>query len=102
MVGVRSHLSWVIAGWLVCQFASVAAPLALYAAITPSSGHDKECDCPIAPGQVCPMHHTNEGARTGEIRNASGGSEATFLAQAGEIGLLPHHAQRARLKKKSL
>ena len=89
MVAVRSHLSWVIAGWLVCQFAGVAAPLALYAAITPSSSHDKECDCPIAPGQVCPMHHTTEGARTCKIRNASGGAEATLLAQAGGIGLLP-------------
>ena len=89
MVAVRSHLSWVIAGWLVCQFAGVAAPLALYAAITPSSSHDKECDCPIAPGQACPMHHTNEGARTCKIRNASGGSEAALLAQAGGIGLLP-------------
>ena len=86
---VRSHLSWVIAGWLVCQFAGVAAPLALYASTTPSGSHDETCGCPIAPGQACPMHHTGEGVRTCKIRNASGGSEATLLAQAGGIGLLP-------------
>ena len=88
MVAVRSHLSWVIAGWLACQFAGVAAPLALHAISTSSGSHD-ECDCPIAPGQACPMHHTGEGDRTCKIRNASRGSEATLLAQAGGIGLLP-------------
>jgi hypothetical protein len=88
MRAVRSHLSWVIAGWLACQFAGMAAPLAMHALSAPSGSHD-ECDCPIAPGQACPMHHTGEGDRTCKIRNASGGSEAALLAQAGGIGLLP-------------
>jgi hypothetical protein len=88
MVFVRSRLSWVIAGWLACQFAAAAAPLALQAINVPSGIHD-ECDCPIAPGQACPMHHTDEGDRTCKIRNASGGSQAALLAQAGGIGLLP-------------
>ena len=56
MAAVRNRLSWVIAGWLVCQFAGVAAPLTLYAISTASGGHDATCDCPIAPGQACPMH----------------------------------------------
>jgi hypothetical protein len=92
MSAVRGHLSWVIAGWLACQFAGAVAPLALHVFRTPSASHD-DCDCPIAPGQACPMHHKseqkNEADRTCKIRNASGGPEAALLAQAGGIGLLP-------------
>ena len=90
MHALRRHLSCVIACWLACQMAGVAAaPLALYTASAPSGDHAEKCECPVAPGQACPMHRTREGDRTCKMRNASGGSEAALLAPAGGAGVLP-------------
>src|SRR5438046_1009334 len=90
MRALRRHLPWAIAGWLACQMAGLtAAPLALSGAHASPADHDEKCDCPVAPGQACPMHHTREGDRTCKIRHAFGGSDAALLALAGGVGVLP-------------
>jgi hypothetical protein len=69
--------------WLVLQLAALAAaPIALCS--RPASGlamrHDANC-CPgIAPGQVCPMHHTREGEPTCTMSSACGTSDIALLS----------------------
>jgi hypothetical protein len=84
----RRHLVWVVCGWLVCQLAGVAAaPIMLLGA---TATHDEqECDCPVAPGQACPMHHSGKHDTTCKMRNAFGGPEAALFALSGGFGVLP-------------
>lgn len=53
MSRLRRRLSWVFAGWLLCQSAAIAAPLAIAA----KSAIDDICGCPTGEGATCPMHH---------------------------------------------
>ena len=90
MLLVRRSLSWTICLWLVCQTIGVAAaPLVLYHGGAASGAHDEEtCNCPVAPGQACPMHRPHDSSRC-QVRSASGASEAALLALAGSFGVLP-------------
>jgi hypothetical protein len=83
---VRRHLAWIAGAWLLGQVAAIAAaPLALHRAT--AVGVEDDC-CPgVAPGQVCPMHHTREGKRTCEMRNACSSDNAALLSLAGGTGL---------------
>jgi hypothetical protein len=87
MHGVRSRIRRVAVLWLFCQAGAVAgAPFALWAApsaLVALADHD--C-CPgVAPGQVCPMHHTREGVRHCAMSSACGASDAALLTVAGLI-----------------
>jgi hypothetical protein len=66
----------------------VASPILLSQAA--ASDDNRECDCPVAPGQACPMHHGGaHGDTTCKMRNAFPVSSATLLSQAGIFGILP-------------
>ena len=83
----RRHLMWVICGWLTCQLVGVAAaPVMLWGA---TAHDDQECDCPLLPGQTCPMHHNGKHDTTCKMRNAFGGAEAALFAMTGGFGVLP-------------
>ena len=90
MCFVRRHFAWMICGWLACQVASVAAaPLAFCCKSVPAADPDDRC-CPgMLPGQICPMHHTQEGKRTCKMRNACTPSDAALIALASGIGIVP-------------
>ena len=78
---------WVVCGWLACQLVGVAAaPVTLWGAI---DHDDQECDCPLLPGQTCPMHHNGKHDTTCKMRNAFGGAEASLFALTGGFGVLP-------------
>jgi hypothetical protein len=85
----RRHLSWVVCGWLACQLSGVVAtPLVLWHAV--ASTDDRDCDCPIAPGQACPMHHNGKhDDATCRMRNAFPASDAALFSQSGVFGILP-------------
>jgi hypothetical protein len=82
---IRRRLSWLIAGWLICQIASLAgAPV--YAAF----GLDEDACCRgLGPGQTCPMHHPRASDRTCKMRSACPRGETAVLALAGGVGVLP-------------
>jgi hypothetical protein len=84
---VRARLPWIVGAWLLCQSAAFAsAPLALWRSPAASAADD-DC-CPgVAPGQVCPMHHAKEGARTCAMRSACAPSDAALVALSGGIGV---------------
>jgi hypothetical protein len=93
MLSVRRRLAWVACGWLACQLAGVvAAPVVLWHLA--ASNDDRDCDCPVAPGQACPMHHggNHEGRQdtsTCHLRNAFPTSDAALLSLSGGSGILP-------------
>jgi hypothetical protein len=84
---IRGRLSWLVAGWLLCQAAGLATAPALVAI-----GVDQDACCPgLAPGQACPMHHkANPGDRTCTMRSACQPPDAALVSMAGGIGVLPH------------
>src|SRR5207253_10488601 len=88
----RRRLSWVASGWLALQLAAfAAAPIGLCCAHTEdaTTSAAKPC-CPgIAPGQVCPMHHTREGARTCTMRTACLAGDAALLQLFTIPGFVP-------------
>ena len=85
----RRQLSWVICIWLASQIAGIAAaPVAFCCQDVQTADADKCCPG-LLPGQICPMHHTQEGRRTCKMRNACGGADAAMIALAGAIGVLP-------------
>jgi len=89
MTGLRRHLPWVVCGWLACQMAGLVASPVLLSQLAATEEH-RECDCPVAPGQACPMHHGGtHGDTTCKMRNAFPGSNATLLSQAAVFGVLP-------------
>jgi hypothetical protein len=73
----------------VLQVAALAAaPMSLCAhpAAVPSAHHDANC-CPgIAPGQVCPMHHTREGGRTCTMSSACCAGDIALLSLSFALG----------------
>ncbi len=79
-----------VVAWLVCQAAAVAsAPFALWQS-GPTIAVEDDC-CPgVAPGQVCPMHHTKEGQRKCVLRGACASSSAALIALSGGLGLPAH------------
>ena len=84
----RRHLAWVVCAWLTCQLAGVAAaPIMLWG--TTAAHDEQECDCPLLPGQACPMHHNGKHDTTCKMRNAFGGSDAALFALSGGFGVLP-------------
>jgi hypothetical protein len=89
MAFARRRLSWVIGLWLVCQVAGLAAaPVGYYCRGVQTVDDDKCCPG-LLPGQVCPMHHTQEGKKTCKMRSACSASDAAVLALAGGIGVMP-------------
>jgi hypothetical protein len=92
MVAVRRRVSWIVSLWLACQIAGVvAAPLAF--CCQPVLASDEEECCPgLAPGQMCPMHHTRARDKkepTCKMRDACGRTDSGLVALAGVVGLLP-------------
>jgi hypothetical protein len=87
---VRRRLSWLVGAWLLCQIANVAAaPLTFCCQNVATAGDDEKC-CPgLLPGQVCPMHHTKEGERTCKMRAVCAGTDASLVALAGGLGVMP-------------
>jgi hypothetical protein len=86
MFALRGAVRYVVSAWLVWQIAALAVPFALCCA--PMEHDDATC-CPgVAPGQVCPMHHTREGDRSCKMRDACAHRDAMFLALT-VVGILP-------------
>jgi len=75
----------------MCQLAGVcAAPAALACMPAPTSSHEDEACCPgLQPGQVCPMHHTREGAKRCLMRSACGSGDGALVALVFTSGVLP-------------
>ena len=97
MLGFRRHLSWAICGWLASQIVGIVAAPALVWQLT-ASQVDQACDCPLGPGQACPMHQggTHDGKHdskqdtpTCKLRNAFPASDAAMFSQSGAFGILP-------------
>lgn len=94
MQRIRKPLSWLVAGWLVSQLATlVAAPIVLGGSgAVHAASDDANCTCPpgTAPGLTCPMHSSPYGdAPTCRIRSTSGPSDAALLSLVGGLGVLP-------------
>ena len=77
--------------WLMCQLAAlIAAPVGVCIAPAETVASAEEACCPgVAPGQVCPMHHTREGAKHCAMRSTCASSTAALLTLVGGVGLLP-------------
>jgi len=43
----------------------------------------------MLPGQICPMHHKQEGVRTCKMRNACTRSDAALISLAGSLAPIP-------------
>jgi len=80
--------------WLICQLAGLmAAPVAVCAAPVDLTASTEEACCPgVAPGQVCPMHHTREGRKQCVMRSACADSTAALLSLVGGVGMMPSAA----------
>lgn len=94
MQRIRKPLSWLVAGWLVFQLATlVAAPIVLGGSgAVHAASDDANCTCPpgTAPGLTCPMHSSPYGdAPACRIRSTSGPSDAALLSLVGGLGVLP-------------
>ena len=86
---VRSRLSWIVFGWLMCQTAGlVAAPFALCCQESSDAGLP-ECCQGLAPGQTCPMHHARHDDAICKMRNACVRADSALVSLAGGIGVLP-------------
>ena len=86
MPRVRRRISWVLAGWLLCQLAGTAAPL-LFAA---QAAIEELCFCPDAePGAACPMHQKKAPSGGRELKSDCSPTDAALLALAGGAGILP-------------
>lgn len=91
----------IIAGaWLVLQLAAlVAAPAALSSdrVDPPSANHEHTC-CPgIAPGQICPMHHTREGLRTCTMSGTCRAGDLALMSLMFALGVPVPAANAVRL-----
>jgi hypothetical protein len=66
----------------------------------PTIAVEDDC-CPgVAPGQVCPMHHTKEGQRKCVVRGACASSTAALITLSGGLGL-PAHASDAGVSQRA-
>lgn len=90
---VREHLATILIGWLLFQFFTIAAPLALTAAGTMAA--EEMCTCPggSANGRTCPMHHgerpASRNASRCTMQNACAPLDAALLSLAGGAAVLP-------------
>jgi hypothetical protein len=92
MLAVRHRLPWVVALWLACQIAGIAAAPLAFCCQRDVLVDDEDC-CPgLAPGQMCPMHHVRKGERKEpacKMRDACGRADAALVSLSGVVGLLP-------------
>ena len=103
MHAFRRRLAWVVCGWLACQMAGVFAGPVLMWRVT-AAHDDRECECPVTPGQACPMHHNGNGKdhdgkrddTTCKLRNALPPADAALFAHGG-FGILPGPIAVARV-----
>jgi len=101
MRAVRRVVRSAVFSWLSIQLlASVAAPFAMCARPLAVAREEHAC-CPgVGPGQVCPMHHTREGATTCAISAACGSSNAALVSLLFVPGLdIPRVAAAAPLEQ---
>ncbi|HWF85873.1 MAG TPA: hypothetical protein VG222_13535 [Vicinamibacterales bacterium] len=77
--------------WLLCQLTGlIAAPVAVCVGTVQTVASDEDECCPgVAPGQVCPMHHTREGGKHCVMRSDCASSTTALLTLVGGVGLLP-------------
>jgi hypothetical protein len=89
MLSVRRHLAWVVCGWIACQLAGVlATPVGLWRLT--AAHDDRECECPVAPGQACPMHHDQKSDQpVCKLRNAFPTADAVLLSLNSGFGIVP-------------
>jgi len=90
MRAARRVVRFAVHGWLAIQLlASTAAPLVMCAQ-QPSAARGAHACCPgVGPGQVCPMHHTREGASKCALSAACGSSDAALLSLLIAPGVAP-------------
>jgi hypothetical protein len=83
----RGRLSWVFAGWLLCQFVGISSPI-LFAAKT---AVEEVCACPDAEeGAACPMHQAKDSAPAGNtLKNACTPTDTAFLALMSATAVVP-------------
>jgi len=85
MCAIRRRLSWLVAGWLMCQCAGVlAAPVTLGCHTTKDA-----CCTNLKPGQTCPMHHQREGDRTCKMRSACSPADLALLTLTTALAVVP-------------
>jgi hypothetical protein len=77
--------------WLLCQLTGlIAAPAAVCVGTVPVAASAEDDCCPgVAPGQVCPMHHTREGGKHCAMQSDCASSTTALLTLVGAVGLLP-------------
>jgi hypothetical protein len=87
MPRLRGRLSWVFAGWMLCQFVGISAPI-LQAAKT---AVEEVCACPEAEeGAACPMHPANNAAPAGNaFKAACTPTDVAFLALMSATAIVP-------------
>jgi len=88
---MRPMLRAIACAWVCCLLASVVVgPLGVYLGPVEVVASGEEACCPgVAPGQVCPMHHTREGTKQCVMRSACASSTAALLTLAGGVGIVP-------------
>ena len=98
MQRIRQCLSWLAAGWILCQLAAfAAAPIVLSAEVLDPVTVER-CTCAgAAPGTACPMHpgHGGDQKSSGtdcKLRSSCASSGAALLSLAGGIALVPSQA----------
>jgi hypothetical protein len=91
VTSMRPMLRAFASAWLVCQLAGlIAAPVAMCVSPAEAAASAEDACCPgVAPGQVCPMHHTREGAKHCVMRSACASGTTALLTLVGSVGLLP-------------
>jgi hypothetical protein len=91
VTSMRPMLRALASAWLVCQLAGlIAAPVAMCVNPAEAAASAEDACCPgVAPGQVCPMHHTREGAKHCVMRSACASGTTALLTLVGGVGLLP-------------
>ena len=84
---MRPMLRALASAWLVCQLAGlIAAPVAMCVNPAEAAASAEDACCPgVAPGQVCPMHHTRERLRKAGVVDSQGlrslsGGESIIVA----------------------
>lgn len=99
MTPLRRRLPWVLATWLVFQFAGLAAPI-LWAAAGYAGG-EEPCTCVVMDHATCPMHSRQAPSRDDDgrcrMRSAASPSDVLILALTGGSGIAVDRATFDRL-----
>ena len=88
MPRLRGRLSWVFAGWMLCQFVGISSPI-LFAAKT---AVEEACACPDAvEGAACPMHQAKNATKPSgnTLKNACAPTDVAFLALVSGTAVMP-------------